>query len=84
VNSNLKNLKIELKLELQSILSYWMENTIDAQNGGFIGQIDYNNSTNNEAEKGSVLNARLLWTFSAAYKISKNKYHLDTEKRAFE
>ena len=84
MNSNLKNLKTELKLELQSILSYWMENTVDEKNGGFAGQIDYNNNTNNEAEKGSVLNARLLWTFSAAYKISNNKEHLNTAKRAFE
>lgn len=82
--TDLKNLKIELKLELQSILSYWIENTIDAKNGGFIGQIDYNNITKQEAEKGSVLNARLLWTFSAAYKISKNEEHLAIAKRAFE
>lgn len=84
MQTDLKNLKTELELELQSILSYWIEKTIDAKNGGFIGQIDYNNLTNYEAEKGSVLNARLLWTFSAAYKISKNKEHLDTAKRAFE
>ena len=84
MNSNLKNLKTELELELQSILSYWMENTIDKKNGGFVGQIDYNNNIINEAEKGSVLNARLLWTFSAAYKITKNKEHLKTAKRAFE
>lgn len=84
MQTDLKNLKTELKLELQSILSYWMENTIDTKNGGFVGQIDYRNNTNNEAEKGSVLNARLLWTFSAAYKISNNKEHLETAKRAFE
>ena len=84
MNTNLKNLKAELSLELQSILSYWMENTIDEKNGGFIGQIDFNNNKNEEAEKGSVLNARLLWTFSAAYKISKSKEHLNTAKRAFE
>ncbi|WP_281239201.1 AGE family epimerase/isomerase [Flavobacterium praedii] len=84
MQKELKNLKIELKLELQSILSYWMENTVDQKRGGFIGQIDYNNNTNEEAEKGSVLNARLLWTFSAAYKISHNREHLDTAKRAFE
>ncbi|WP_348824520.1 AGE family epimerase/isomerase [Flavobacterium aestuarii] len=84
MNSNLKNLKTELSLELESILSYWMENTMDEKNGGFAGQIDYNNNINNEAEKGSVLNARLLWTFSAAYKISKKQEHIDTAKRAFE
>jgi cellobiose epimerase len=84
VNSNLKNLKKELNFELQRILSYWMENTIDKKKGGFVGQIDYNNIKNEEAEKGSVLNARLLWTFSAGYKISKNTDHLNTAKRAFE
>ncbi|CAN1572054.1 COG2942 N-acyl-D-glucosamine 2-epimerase [Flavobacteriaceae bacterium] len=84
MQTHLKNLKIELKLELQSILSYWMENTVDTKNWGFIGQIDYNDAKNFEAEKGSVLNARLLWTFSAAYKISNNQEHLNTAERAFE
>jgi mannobiose 2-epimerase len=84
VQTHLKNLKIELKLELQSILSYWMENTVDTKNWGFIGQIDYNDVKNFEAEKGSVLNARLLWTFAAAYKISNNQEHLNTAERAFE
>lgn len=84
MQTHLKNLKIDLKLELQSILSYWMENTIDKKNGGFIGQIDFNNNKNEKAEKGSVLNARLLWTFSAAYKISHIQEHLNTAERAFE
>jgi mannobiose 2-epimerase len=84
VRTDLKKLKTELKLELQTILSYWMENTIDTKNWGFIGQIDYNDVKNFEAEKGSVLNARLLWTFSAAYKISNNQEHLNTAERAFE
>ena len=84
MNSILKNLKTELSLELQNILSYWMKNTLDEKNGGFVGQIDCHNNIHNDAEKGSVLNARLLWTFSAAYKISKDKEHLDTAKRAFE
>lgn len=57
---------------------------MDEKNGGFVGQIDCQNNIHNDAEKGSVLNARLLWTFSAAYKISKDKEHLDTAKRAFE
>ena len=84
MNSNLKNLKTELKQELQSILSYWMDNSIDEKNGGFVGQIDYNNTIKNEAEKGSVLNARLLWSFSAGFKISNNTAHLVTATRAFE
>lgn len=43
MTSELKNLKIELRLELQNILEYWMNHTIDSKNGGFIGQIDFEN-----------------------------------------
>ena len=36
------------------------------------------------AEKGSVLNARILWTFSASYQTTKNENHKNLAKRAFE
>ena len=46
MTTELKNLKIELRLELQNILEYWMTHTIDSKNGGFIGQIDFENNRN--------------------------------------
>lgn len=76
--------KGELYKELESILAYWMTNTIDDQYGGFIGKIDDKNISYRNAQKGSVLNARILWTFSAAYDIIKNKEYLVTANRAFE
>lgn len=79
-----KLLKSELIAELNSILNYWSERTIDNQNGGFVGQIDFNDDQIANAEKGSVLNARILWTFSASYQTTKNENHKNLAKRAFE
>ncbi|KAF2342417.1 AGE family epimerase/isomerase [Flavobacterium tistrianum] len=80
----LKLLKSELTAELDSILDYWSERTIDDRNGGFVGQIDFNDHLIANAEKGSVLNARILWTFSASYKTTKNENHKKLAERAFE
>ena len=79
-----KLLKSELTAELDSILNYWSERTIDDQNGGFVGQIDFNNHQIAHAKKGSVLNARILWTFSASYQTTRNENHKKLAKRAFE
>lgn len=79
-----KQLKSELSAELDSILKYWSKHTIDNQNGGFVGQIDFNDHIIANTEKGSVLNARILWTFSASYKMTKNESHKEIAKRAFE
>lgn len=79
-----KLLKSELTSELDSILKYWSEHTIDEQNGGFAGQIDFNDQRIENAEKGSVLNARILWTFSASYQTTKNENHKKLAERAFE
>ncbi|MET3029338.1 AGE family epimerase/isomerase [Flavobacterium sp. UW10123] len=79
-----KLLKSELTAELDSILNYWSQRTIDDRNGGFVGQIDFNDQLIANAEKGSVLNARILWTFSASYKTTKNENHKKLAERAFE
>jgi len=84
VSTKLQQLKSELSTELDSILKYWSEHTIDNQNGGFIGQIDYNDHLITNAEKGSVLNARILWSFSASYRVTKNEEHKKLATRAFE
>ncbi|HEX5153477.1 MAG TPA: AGE family epimerase/isomerase [Parafilimonas sp.] len=82
--NRLHQYKKELTEELNSILDYWMENTIDELNGGFFGKIDNANDIYTTAPKGAVLNARILWTFSAAYNFSKDEKYLSTATRAFE
>jgi mannobiose 2-epimerase len=58
----------ELNLELGSILRYWMRSMPDEQQGGFIGRIDGENNPHPDAPKGLVLNCRILWAFSAAWR----------------
>lgn len=72
------------KVLKDNILEYWMVNTIDEEFGGFIGFIDFFNNKNTKANKGSVLNARILWTFAAAYNYFKEEVYLNKAKRAYE
>ncbi|MFI1770895.1 AGE family epimerase/isomerase [Thalassobellus citreus] len=74
MNNAYNKLKQELKLELKNILSYWINNTLDLEHGGFVGKIDHYNTIIPEASKGIILNTRILWSFSAA------SNHLKTDK----
>lgn len=73
-----------VKRELQNILNYWSTYTVDHENGGFYGKIDNENVITKKAPKGSVLNARILWTFSAAYNQIRNPEYLQLAKRSFD
>ena len=53
----------------KNILRFWLDKMIDRENGGFYGRIDGSGVLHPEAEKGAILNARILWTFSAAYRV---------------
>ena len=54
---------------VNNILPFWSERMVDTQHGGFYGRIDGHNILHPEAEKGAVLNARILWTFAGATRI---------------
>jgi len=74
----------ELEKELKdNILSWWMKYSPDHEKGGFHGHIDHLNQVVEGAGKGAVLNARILWTFSAAYRMYKQSEYLETARRAF-
>ncbi|HEY8781666.1 MAG TPA: AGE family epimerase/isomerase [Mucilaginibacter sp.] len=75
--------KSELSAELGRILKFWSGQTIDNINGGFYGKIDNDNLAAPEAPKGSVLNARILWTFSAAFNYNPDPVYLNTANRAY-
>ena len=77
-------LKKELQQELVNILQYWMEHTVDKQYGGFYGKIDNDNIVYNNAPKGLVLNARILWAFSVAYNHTKEIKWLAIADRAYQ
>lgn len=65
-----------------NILPFWLEKTIDRENGGFYGRIDGHGVLHKEAEKGAILNARILWTFSAAYRVLRKPEYLEAATRA--
>ncbi len=54
---------------VNNILRFWSERMVDIEHGGFYGRIDGHDILHPEAEKGAVLNARILWTFAAATRI---------------
>jgi mannobiose 2-epimerase len=76
--------KKELTAELGDILDYWINNTQDIAEGGFYGKIDNKNQVIPGSPKGSVLNARILWSFSAAYNLTGKKEYLALAERAFQ
>jgi mannobiose 2-epimerase len=77
--------RTELEEELTTnILGFWLRHTIDETNGGFIGEIKSDLTIVHDADKGLVLNARILWSFAAAYRFQKNEAYLMMAKRAYE
>lgn len=68
----------------ENILPFWIGKMQDAEHGGFYGRIDGEDKPHRDANKGSVLNARILWTFSAAYRILGDEQYLEMAKRAYE
>ena len=76
-----------MKLEMldvleNNILPFWLEKMQDNENGGFYGRIDGSGVLHPDAEKGAILNARILWTFSAAYRVLEKGELLEAATRA--
>lgn len=74
--------KQQLKENLEgNILNFWMEKMTDPR-GGFYGRMDGEGAVETEAPKGAILNARILWAFSAAYRLLGDRRYLETARRA--
>ncbi len=82
---DLSLLKKEVRDELiNNILPFWMEKETDNEHGGFIGRISGEGIPYPDAPKGAILHARILWTFSSAYRLLKDPQYLQTAERAKE
>lgn len=73
----------EFETELSNTLSYWARYTVDKENGGFYGQLENDNRTAPQADKGVVLNARILWFFSAACNDGRMTENLPLAERSY-
>ena len=77
--------KSEAKVLLETnILRFWQERMVDYRQGGFYGRIDGYNVLHPDAEKGAVLNARILWTFAAAARVLNNTPYRILAARAYD
>jgi mannobiose 2-epimerase len=57
-----------MDLECHNIANWWTEHSIDTTFGGFHGEISLENEVVVAANKGIILNTRILWFFSQAAK----------------
>jgi len=67
----------------EGILPFWAERTVDREQGGFYGLITNDLKVDTEAPKGSVLNARILWAFSAAFRAWPDPLYREMADRAY-
>ncbi len=76
-------MKQEMQDVLQkTILRFWLDKMQDRERGGFYGRIDGHGQLHADAEKGAILNARILWAFSAAYRVLGDPEYLEAAQRA--
>jgi mannobiose 2-epimerase len=67
--------------ELQNnLVPFWLERSVDSEYGGFIGQMSNNGTIDPRAPKGLILNARILWTFSALYRFNRDPISQNSAK----
>lgn len=79
----IQRLCVEVRAELENnILPFWMKEMKDDEQGGFYGRISGDNVLDKSASKGAILNARILWTFSAAYRVLRKNEYLEMATRA--
>jgi mannobiose 2-epimerase len=69
---------------LEDILPFWRARTVDERRGGFIGQMSNDLQIQEDAPKGLILNARILWAFSAAYRYTHEEQDRALARRAWE
>lgn len=63
----------EIRCHLETRLIPFWEGLKDEENGGYYGYMDYDLHVNRQYEKGCILNSRILWFFSNAYKLLKKE-----------
>lgn len=74
----------ECRKELtERIIPFWNK-LRDDKNGGFYGFVDNSLKADKKADKGVILNSRILWFYSAAYMTLEDEALLDNARHAFE
>ena len=81
--TRLAALEKETRSELENhIIPFW-EGMKDEERGGFYGLLDYDLNLDKNAVKGCILNSRILWFFSNAYKMLGEKELFSYARHAY-
>ncbi|MEM7574043.1 MAG: AGE family epimerase/isomerase [Bacteroidota bacterium] len=83
-SNELQQFRAEIGVEMQLLLQWWADKMVDSNQGGFYGRIDGFNQLQPEADKGVILNTRLLWTFSAAAQQAELSGYRQLADRAYQ
>lgn len=80
MKQRLDQLKSELMLNLEeNILPYWLR--LEDPEGGYYGRVDWQENVHPDDERGCILNARILWTLSAAARLTGNQEYAQAATR---
>lgn len=66
----------------EEIIPFW-KSLRDDEYGGFYGEVDFELNLKKKAEKGGILNSRILWFFSNAYATIGDKECLEYATHAY-
>ena len=77
INEEIAVIKSEMQDVLENnILRFWLDNMVDTEHRGFYGQMTGQGELIKNADKGGILSARILWSFSAAYRVLRKPEYL--------
>src|ERR1041384_4837157 len=68
----------------ENLSPFWLKYSPDEKYGGFRGWITNDLRIDENAEKGIILNSRILWTFSRALRQYGDQEYRRIARRAFE
>ncbi len=64
-----------------NVIPFWINYSV-APDGGFYGRVLRDGTPIEDSPRGSVLNARILWSFAAAYRTFQNPVYLELADKA--
>jgi mannobiose 2-epimerase len=65
-------------------LPFWCGPALDRKNGGWMGWLSNDLKPNRSQPKGLIVNARILWAFSAVHRVRPEPIYFEMASRAFE
>jgi len=83
-SEKLARLTLAWREEAHAILQWWIIHMVDAEKGGFYGRRAHTGILEPDADKGVILNTRILWSFALGARFFGNEAYGQMAKRAYE